>query len=181
MIDIHHYLKHIVEINAIACVSQNGVIGYKNQMPWNTSLKKDLKHFKDITNGMCVIMGNNTFKSIGRTLPNRFNIVITRRASKMCPGYLLQFVNSLDHALETADKTGCKRVFIIGGESVYRQAFNYIDNLYITRVLKDYEGDTFFPNFSDLDKRFRLVEKSDVFEENSIKFQFEKYEKLYKY
>lgn len=177
MID-RHYLKHIVEINAIACVSQNGVIGYKNQLPWGNSLKKDLKYFSDITKGACVIMGNNTFKSIGSALPNRHNIVISKKANRWSK-YLLDFVNSLDQALEVADLAGYRKVFIIGGESVYRQAFQYIDNLYITRVLKDYNGDTFFPEFNNLSSYFELIEKSDVIEENSIKYQFEKYEKHY--
>lgn len=172
-------LNHIVEINAIACVSQNGVIGSKNQLPWGKSLKKDLKYFSDTTKGSCVIMGNNTFESIGSILPNRHNIVISGRSIRWSK-YLLDIVNSFDQALKTADSIGFRKVFIIGGESVYKQAFKYIDNLYITRVLKDFKGDAFFPKFDDLKLYFNLVEKSDVIEENSIKYQFERYEKKYK-
>ena len=172
-------LNHIVEINAIVCVSQNGVIGFKNQLPWGKSLKKDLKYFSDVTNSSCVIMGNNTFKSIGSILPNRHNIVISGRSIRWSR-YLLDIVNSFDQALKVADSIGYRKVFIIGGESVYKQAFNYLDNLYITRVLKNFEGDTYFPEFENLKLYFNLAEKSDVIEENEIKYQFEKFERKHK-
>lgn len=173
-------LHHIVEINAIACVSQNGVIGFKNQIPWGNSLKTDLKYFSEITKGSCVIMGHNTFKSIGKPLPLRHNIVISGRSSRWSR-YLLDIVPSFEKALKLADSFGYRKVFIIGGESVYNQAFNYIDNLYITRVLKDYEGDTFFPKFNDLHLYLNFKEQSDVIEENGIKYQFERFEKKYKH
>jgi len=168
--------EHIKELSIIACVSQNGVIGSKNQLPWH--LKGDLKHFKDLTNGNCVIMGNNTFKSIGKVLPNRHNIIITRHRSRWS-SYLIDVVNSLMQSIEVADLYGYHNVFIIGGANIYQQSFKMVDKIYLTRVLREFEGDVYFPNFKDISRYYKLVNTSEVFEENGIKYQFEEYEKYY--
>lgn len=173
-IDIH--TEHIKELSIIVCVSQNGVIGDKNQLPWH--IKSDLKHFKELTTGNCIIMGNNTYKSIGKPLPNRHNIIVTRKRSRWSV-YSIDVVNSLMQAIEVADLSGHSKVFIIGGASIYQQAFKLVDKIYLTRVLKDFNGDTEFPFFNEIEKYYRKTKTSDILEENGIKFQFEEYERFY--
>ena len=130
-------------ISIIAAVSNNGVIGVDNKLPWN--LPEDLKKFKEITTGNVVIMGRKTYESIGKALPNRINIVVTRDKNFFVPGVLS--ANSLDSALLKAG--GNKDIFIIGGGEIYKQSMGFADKLYITEVDMEVEGDTTFPTISN--------------------------------
>jgi dihydrofolate reductase len=132
-------------ISMIVARSRNHVIGRDNQMPWKISA--DLQFFKRVTMGHPVIMGRKTWESIGRPLPGRRNIVVSRNANYSINGG--ELVGSLDEALQSL----CEfpRVFVIGGEQLFRQAFDKADRLYITEIDLDVEGgDTFFevPNES---------------------------------
>ena len=129
-------------ISIIAAVSENSVIGNDNKLIWHIS--EDLKHFKKLTFGRPVIMGRKTFESLGKPLPGRTNIVITRNAGFEAEGCVT--VNSLDEALAAADGSD---PFVIGGQSIYEAAEPIADVLYITRIHADCEGDTFFPEISD--------------------------------
>jgi dihydrofolate reductase len=128
-------------VSAIAAVSDNWVIGQDNQIPWY--LPADLKFFKKTTNGHHVIMGRNTFLSIGRALPGRTNIVVTRNPFFLAEGILL--AHSIGEALEIALENGETEAFIIGGAQVYAHSMLYWDRLYLTRVHTELKGDTFFP------------------------------------
>ena len=128
----------------IVATSENGVIGVDNKLPWY--LPEDLKRFKKLTENNVVIMGRKTYESIGKPLPNRFNIVISRNKDLTIPGCLV--VNSLEKALYKAGSD--KKVFIIGGGEIYRQSLEYVDKIYLTKVHINVEGDTTFPNIDDL-------------------------------
>lgn len=130
-------------ISIISALAKNRAIGKKNDLPWH--LPADLKHFKETTTGKTIVMGLNTFKSIGsRPLPNRKNIVLSSDSeSKVPEGVVL--VNSLESVLEmTKDE---KEVMICGGAIVYQQFLPLADRLYLTYIDHDFEGDIFFPEF----------------------------------
>ena len=128
-----------MRITLIAAVARNGVIGRAGQLPWR--LPGDLKRFKEITWGHPVIMGRRTWESIGRALPGRRNIVVSRRPGFSAPG--CDVVGSLDDALAAAG--GATEAFIIGGAELYRAALPRAARLHLTRVQADVEGDVRFP------------------------------------
>ncbi|CAH0996565.1 Dihydrofolate reductase [Emticicia aquatica] len=131
-------------ISIIVATTNNGVIGKDNQLLWK--LSADLKQFKALTTGHSVIMGRKTFDSIGRALPNRTNIVISRQKDLIFPEGVLQ-TNSLEKAIEIAENyVGNEEIFIIGGGNVYEQALKITDKVYLTEVKTSMEGDAFFPN-----------------------------------
>ena len=126
-------------ISIIVAVAQNGVIGGGNQLLWHIS--EDLQRFKRITSGHPVIMGRKTFESLGRPLPNRHNVVITRQRDYSPEGVTV--VGSLEEAIALFPSD--QEVFITGGGEIYRQAMPLADKVYLTIVCRDYEGDTHFP------------------------------------
>jgi dihydrofolate reductase len=126
-------------ISMIVARSRNHVIGRDNQMPWKISA--DLQFFKRVTMGYPVVMGRKTWESIGRPLPGRRNIVVSRNAQLQLTG--AEVAGSLDEALDRLSESS--RVFVIGGEQLFKQAFGKADRLYITEIEMDVEGgDTFF-------------------------------------
>ena len=137
----------MVTVSLIVAVSNNGVIGVKNQLPWH--LSEDLKYFKAVTMGKPIVMGRKTFESIGRPLPGRSNIVITSDRDWHSAG--VEVCHSIETALELAKKraaaSGMDEVMVIGGEQIYRQSINSADRIYMTKVNVDIEGDAFFPEF----------------------------------
>ena len=139
-------------ISIIAAVSKNGVIGVDNKLPWD--LPEDLKRFKELTTGNVVIMGRKTYESIGKPLPNRINIVVTRDKNFFTPNVIV--ANSLDSALLKAG--GNKDIFIIGGGEIYKQSIGFADKLYITEVDMEVEGDTTFPTISD---QWSVIEENE--------------------
>lgn len=134
------------EINVIVAMTKDRVIGKDGTLPWH--LSEDLKLFKAHTTGNIVIMGRKTFDSIGRPLPNRRNIVVSKsiREAEKVPG--VEYFPDLDHALAAAQE-GEGRIFIIGGASIYHQMIEKADRLYISLVEGDFEGDTYFPEIKD--------------------------------
>lgn len=137
-------------ISLIVAMSQNKVIGSNNAMPWH--IPGELARFKRITTGHAIIMGRKTFESIGRVLPNRTNIIITRDSEYKVEGALI--VNSLDEALRQAKEAdGSEELFIIGGGEIFKQAMPIADKLYLTLVHKDVDGDTYFPDYSMFTKQ----------------------------
>lgn len=132
-------------ISAIVAQANNRVIGKANELPWY--LPADLRHFKEITVGHTVIMGRKTFDSIitrlGRPLPNRTNIVITR--DKGFKAEDAKIVHSLKAAIQTAADG---EMFVIGGAQIYEQALPYLDRIYLTQIKADIEGDTHFPELA---------------------------------
>lgn len=129
----------------IVAAAENGVIGRDNDMPWR--LSTDLKRFKALTLGKPVIMGRRTWESIGRPLPGRPNIVVSRDAAFKAEG--AQVVGSLEDAIETGRKLAAElnvgEVCIIGGGNIYAQGLTLADAVHLTRVLASIDGDTYFP------------------------------------
>jgi dihydrofolate reductase len=126
-------------LSCIVAVADNGVMGRGNSLPWR--LSADLKRFKELTTGHTLIMGRKTFESIGRPLPNRTSIVLTRDPGYQQPGAVV--VHSLEEALQRCQ--GEQEVFAIGGAAVFREALPRAQRLYLTRVHADVAGDVRFP------------------------------------
>jgi dihydrofolate reductase len=128
-------------ISTIVATAKNGVIGKQGGLPWY--LPAELTHFKAVTMGHPIIMGRKTHESIGRALPGRTNIVVTRDESYKAADVLV--TNSLEGAVEQAKKSpGSEEIFIIGGETIYRQSMPLLDRIYLTQVDADIKGDKFF-------------------------------------
>jgi dihydrofolate reductase len=127
------------KLTLIAGVAQNGVIGRDNQLPWR--LPEDLKFFKQATLGRTIVMGRKTFDSIGRPLPGRRNLVVSRDSSRSFDG--VEFCASLAEAISRCAPD--EEVFVIGGAGLYQEALPWADRLLITRIERDFEGDTRFP------------------------------------
>ncbi len=137
-----------MKLAMIVAQAENRVIGRDNQLPWH--LPGDLQYFKQATMGKPIIMGRKTFDSIGRPLPGRLNIVITRDATYQPDN--VKVVHSLESAIELAESQalidGVEEAMVIGGEQIYRQALPMADHLYITQVHAQVDGDAWFPEFS---------------------------------
>ncbi len=130
-----------MRLSIIAAMAENRVIGLGNALPWH--LPEDLKRFKRLTTGHTVIMGRRNYESIGRPLPGRRNIVVTRRTGYEAPGCVV--VHSLDEALLAAGND--PEVFVIGGAELYTQLLPRTQRLYLTLVHATVPGDTYFPEF----------------------------------
>lgn len=133
-----------MKIAAIVAASINRVIGKGNEIPWY--LQADFKFFKTTTMNHHIIMGRKTFESIGKPLPKRTNIVITRNPFFIASNVIV--VNSLEAAFEVAESNGADKAFVIGGGTIYEQSLPYLDEIYYTEVQTSIEGDTFFPELN---------------------------------
>ena len=138
-------MKHF---KAIAAMSLNRVIGARNKIPWH--LPEDFKWFKQLTTGNAIVMGRKTFESIGKPLPNRETIVLSRSQFSFPAVRTVADLSEIDLAGES------REVFIVGGAQVYAQALPLCSDLYLTLVKREVEGDAFFPTFED---RFELAEE----------------------
>ena len=134
-------------VSIIVAVAENWVIGMNNKLIWH--LSDDLKNFKKITSGHFIIMGRKTYESIGKPLPGRINIILTKNKEYEAEGCVV--LDSVESALAYCIKRNQDEIFIIGGEQVYRDVFDKADKIYLTRVHASPEGDAFFPTI-DLSK-----------------------------
>lgn len=148
MNDALETFETVVPVAMIAAMSRNRVIGVDNQLPWY--LPEDLKFFKVMTQGKPLVMGRKTFESIGRPLPGRRNIVITRDPNFEHPGVSVchDLVSALDLADQQAIIDGVEEIMVMGGAQIYAQALSYASRLYLTEVDITLEGDAFFPEFA---------------------------------
>ena len=161
-----------MNISIIVAIASNYAIGKDNDLLWHIS--RDLKRFKELTDGHYIVMGKKTYFSLPkRPLPNRTNMVITDVPGEQIDDCLMAY--SIEDAISKMDQEG--ENFIIGGGSIYRQFMPYADKLYITRVHKDFDADTFFPVIS-LDE-WKLIEKDEVSDDpqNDFTYSFETYER----
>jgi dihydrofolate reductase len=133
-----------MNIALIVAISEDGTIGDKGGIPWRIS--GDLKRFKRLTMGHPIIMGRKTYESIGKPLPGRRNIVLTRNANFRAPAEVLKF-DRIDAALDHCRQRREETVFVIGGGEVYRQALALADKLFVTEVHRRVNGDTRFPEY----------------------------------
>ncbi len=161
------------KISIIAAVSDNYAIGKSNNLPWH--MPADLKHFKQLTTGHAIVMGKRTFESLANgPLPNRKNIVLTSNMSEgVNEGYFE--ADSLEDAIFLCEHE--EKVFIIGGETVFKQCIDKIDSMYITWIHGEFQADTFFPeiNFDEWNQLSREDFEAD--EKNPYPYSFSEYER----
>lgn len=155
-------------IYLLAAVAANGVIGAKGRLPWH--IPEDLKHFKKLTLGHPVIMGRKTWESLGKALPGRENIVVTRNAGYEAPGAAV--ATSLEGALALC--AGEKVAFVIGGEQLFADSLPIAAGLVLTEIFKDYEGDTWFPAFDR--SRWREAQRESHTAADGTRFDFVLYQ-----
>jgi dihydrofolate reductase len=163
-------------ISLIAAIGKNNELGKGNDLLWK--FPADQKHFREITSGHTVIMGRKTFESIGRPLPNRKNIVITRDKSYLRDG--VDVVHSLEEAFNLANNLPDKNeIFIIGGEEIFKQAMPLADRLYITHIeAEDSDANVFFPEIIPVVWNEISHEEHKKDEKNPYNYTFSVYEKL---
>lgn len=161
-------------ISLIAAIGKNNELGKSNQLLWQ--LPDDLKHFKELTSERAVIMGRKTFESIGRTLPNRTNIIITTNPNFVVNGAII--VSSLTQALEKAKEDTDGEVFIIGGGMIYAEALPIADRLYLTHVDTEFpDADTFFPEVNCDEWDTTYTESHPADDRHPYDFRYATYER----
>jgi dihydrofolate reductase len=162
-------LHAVPRVYLVAAVARNGIIGAGGQLPWH--LPEDLKHFRKITLGHPVIMGRRTWESLGKPLPGRENIVVSRRAGFEAPG--ASVAASVEGAIALC--TGEPVAFVIGGADIYAAALPLADGLVLTEIDRDYDGDTRFPQW-DRDA-WRATQNESHTSADGVRFSFALYEK----
>ncbi|MCC4721663.1 dihydrofolate reductase [Salinicoccus sp. RF5] len=150
-------------VSLIVCHAEQNVIGFKNKMPWH--LPNDLKHVKKLTQGNTIVMGRKTFDSLGRPLPNRRNVVLTRNRDFDAEG--------IDVIHEVADIKELEgEVFIFGGSGVYGQTMGLVDEMHITRIHETFGGDTFFPEYDESEWELVSSEEGIIDDKNRYPHEF---------
>ena len=163
-----------MRLSIIAALSSNGVIGRNNDIPWH--LSTDLRRLKALTMGHHLIMGRRTWESVGKPLPGRVMVVITRQENYAPAGVTI--VRSLDEAVDLARDAGDPEPFIAGGAEIYAQSMHRADRMYLTRVHAEVEGDTFFPDFDDVTEwRLTDAEHFEADEKNGYPYSFLTYDR----
>jgi len=161
-------------ISLVVAAATNNAIGKDGIMPWH--LPNDMKHFKNVTWGMPVVMGRKTFESLGKALPGRKNIVITRqvdwKAASTVP------VKSIDDALFVAKETDAKEVMVIGGGEIYRALFDKAKRIYLTRVEAEPDADTFFPSLDPQHWYLVSQRNHEADQKNAYNYSFQVWERI---
>lgn len=129
-----------MKISIVVAIAQNGIIGIENKLPWR--LSSDLKHFKRLTSQHAILMGRKTYESIGKPLPQRTNLVVTRNVAYKAEG--CEVFQTIGEALDFARRSGESELFVIGGAQIYRQLLPKADKIYLTKVKADVTGDASF-------------------------------------
>ena len=163
-----------MSIKLICAISKNNVIGNENKLPWN--IPEDLKRFKELTSNNWIVMGRKTFDSIGRPLPNRKNIVLSKNKNLKIDS--VEVFNSPKEVIESyKNNSDQKDLFIIGGTYVYELFLEYSEYLFITHVDKEYSGDAFFPKI-DWNEWKLISEESRYDDDEKVNFYFRDYKKI---
>lgn len=155
-------------VSLIVAIAENGVIGRKGGLPWR--LSTDLRRFKALTMGHHIVMGRKTYESIGRLLPGRTTVIVSRREGYAIEGAVV--VSSLEEAVRLSDD-----LFVIGGGQVYEQALPLADRMYVTRVQAEVDGDTLFPEVEWEDWKLVEQESHPADGKNDHPFAFETWER----
>ncbi|WP_078555661.1 dihydrofolate reductase [Bacillus alkalicellulosilyticus] len=160
-------------ISFIVAMDKNNVIGKDNDLPWR--LPADLAYFKKVTTGHAIVMGRKTFDSIGKPLPNRENIVITRNSEFTMEGCTV--LHSIEEFLSLAKQREQEELFVIGGAAIFKELMDNVDKLYITFIDEEVEGDTYFPEIDQ--EKWELVseEKGIKDEKNVYDYYFRVYDR----
>lgn len=157
-----------MRVSLIAAVAENGVIGKAGNLPWR--LPDEMKFFMRKTTGHHVVTGRGNYEAMGRPLPRRVNIVVTRRPGYSAPGCKL--APDIEHALEIARAAEDDEVFIIGGSEIYRLALPHAHRFYLTRVHGSPDGDVFFPRFDETEFREISSERHEADARHAFAFTF---------
>lgn len=162
-----------MRISLIVAMARNRVIGRDNRLPWR--LPADLRRFKELTMGHTLLVGRKTFESIGRPLPGRKMLVVSRREGYAPEG--VRVAHSVQEALDLARAEGEPELFVGGGAEIYRQTLPVADRLHLTRIEEDVPGDAYFPEFDETE--WRLVDREDhgPSEEAPFAWSFQVYER----
>ncbi|GAA5220085.1 dihydrofolate reductase [Membranihabitans marinus] len=161
-------------ISAIVAISTNNVIGHNNQLPWY--LPADLKYFKKTTINHPVIMGRKSFESIGRPLPKRQNIVITKNPFYIANG--ISVAHSLEESIDIARESDSDEVFVIGGAEIFNLALPFCQRIYLTRVHGEIEGNIYFPEWDENEWRLIANDAHPPDEKNEYGYTFMIYERI---
>ena len=163
-----------MRISLIVAAAQNGAIGLEGRMPWH--LPNDLRHFKNLTWGMPIVMGRKTFDSLGKPLPGRQHIVITRQSGFNPTG--VQVVAGPDQAIEMAASLDVNEVMVIGGGEIYKLFIERANRIYLTRIHASFEGDTFLPeiDFAHWKLSSQLHQPADT--KNPVDHSFEQWDRF---
>ncbi|MEH7236478.1 dihydrofolate reductase [Bacillus sp. JJ1562] len=159
-------------ISLLLAMDKKQLIGKDNDLPWR--LPADLAYFKRVTMGHPIIMGRKTYDSIGRPLPGRENIIVTRDTSYKAEG--CKVIHSIDEIVKMNDETD-QELFVIGGAEIFKEILPYSDRLYITEIEEVFEGDTYFPEFDKAEWKVISKEKGIKDEKNPYEYTFFVYEK----
>jgi dihydrofolate reductase len=162
-------------ISFLVAMDQNRLIGSNNQLPWH--LPEDLKFFKRITMGHPIVMGRKTYQSIGKVLPGRENIVITRVTGFDAKGCTI--LHSIEELLTYSNLLN-EEIFVIGGAEIFQQTFPYADRLYITFIAEEFAGDTYFPPFEEQEWSLTSAVKGIKDEKNPYEYEFRVYDRVRK-
>ncbi len=163
-----------VSISLVVAAATNNTIGKDGKMPWH--LPNDMKHFKNITWGMPVVMGRKTFESLGKVLPGRKNIVISRQTGLKIAGTVT--VQKIEDALFVAKQTDAREVMVIGGGEIYKTLFDKAKRIYMTRVEAEPEGDTFFPPLNPKEWHLVSQQNHEADEKNPFNYSFQVWERI---
>jgi dihydrofolate reductase len=157
-------------ISILVAMAKNRVIGRNNALPWQ--LPPDLKRFKELTMGHHIVMGRKTYESIGRHLPGRTSVIITRQPDYQVPGAIV--VASIDQALKicSAGKEVDQEIFVIGGAQIYRQSLELCQRIYITEIQQEFDGDTLFPELNQQEWREISREKHRLNDRDGLEYHF---------
>lgn len=157
----------------IVAMDKNRVIGLNNGMPWH--LPKDLQYFKERTSGHTIIMGRKTFESLGRVLPNRKHIVLTRSNQSFPEG--VELVSTIEEIIQYKRNRPEEQMFIIGGGELFKQMLPYISRMYITKIDEAFEGDVYFPEFQKDEWELVSKEKGPMDDRNPYHYYYLVYER----
>ena len=154
-------------LSIIAAISENYVIGKENKLLWH--LPEDLKRFKELTTGHTIIMGRKTFESLGKILPNRKHIVITRDENYKIENENVEIVNDINEIDRYVNSN--EENFVIGGAIIYSQLIKKAKKMYITKIYKKFEGDAYFPKINE--EEWKIVERKTGFKDQKNPYNYE--------
>lgn len=160
-------------ISLLVAMDRNCVIGYKNDLPWY--LPRDLRFFKETTMGGTIIMGRKTFEAIGRILPKRKHVVLTRQQIDFPEE--VEVISDVSVIMERNRQNPDEEYFVIGGGNIFKQVLPYADRMYITWIDEAFEGDTYFPEFAEEDWHLTSKEKGEKDDKNPYDYYFLQYDR----
>lgn len=150
-------------ISLIAAVAKNGVIGKANgDMPWH--VKEEFKHFKETTYGYPIIMGRKTFETLGKPLKGRLNIIVTRNKNYKVDYDEVLIFDSLERSIQYCKENNFEKIFVIGGGEIYSKAIDLVDEMIISKMKFDAEGEIKFPEFNESDWNIEKIKQEELFE-----------------